>query len=1064
MGKGKASATWFGFGLIMAILMPRPDGLIESGPSNQPELVDLLKGARPVEGRMSELSYAPFPSSIAAEEKKRYMPIARTLVRESKTTTLPPLIRDSAIISLLYDADFGRGTSAAQQILERGVRLYPQDSRLLSALSAVYIAEGAIRPEYYIKALESARRAVNLDPQYCPALFNLALAQDYLFLPSAREAWLSYLKEEKGLAWKEEAQLHLERCSSPGFREKWEGVRRSIVSHSLRGDESAVFGFVSKYAHPARMYGEEELLYGWAKSISDAKEEEAHNALVVARSIGSALSFESHDSMLSEEVALIEAVPTRSDVFYKLVKGHLEFGIGLQFYQRRDAASAKNHFGNAYDDLKYAGSPFALWARFYFAACDYFEGRYGNARAIFASLEPQAARYKSLLGRVRWSLGLTVSVAEDFGASQSMYQSALAIFTELHEDDYIAILHSLISENLDLLGQQEAAWRERYDALRHSYELYDPLWLHNIYFLVADAARREGDVYSALYFQDAMVQLAYRLSVPGLACEARIERMKTLFKIGGDKREQEKLRDALRCTENLNNKALAERFLAEILLAKGEWLISRNPNEAIQPLTEALRFYQRKGYIPRQLEASMARARAYTEEGSWALAQLDIDTALREIEEQRLKLSYEPLRDSYLGASKLVFNEMLRFQIKSGKDPEEAFRTSELSRARTLVDYLSSKREIYRPISNRKSETIMSVVDIQRSLPPNTVIVEYGVLDEALIIWIIRSDGFWTKSVAIAKEPLEAIIANLRRESESTGARRDTQALREILSDLFDVLVLPAKDLILQGESVVFVPDGVLYSVPFSALFSRGEGAYFIQGNAVITCPSATSFIQLSLARGLRRKGQVNALILGNPTYSKSLLPDLSRLNGAEQEAIFLASLYKGSQLLLEGDATKEAFLRLGSMSEIVHFGGHAITGVSGDPSLLFSPSKANGGWKSISLQSWEVARAKWRRTKLVVLGGCGTAGGRRSSEGEALMARAFLSTGVLTVIVTVWPIDDVPASELLSIFHGKIREGEDPVKALRLAQLSLLQSDRFNSPIDWAGFQVTGSGLLWSN
>ena len=81
-------------------------------------------------------------------------------------------------------------------------------------------------------------------------------------------------------------------------------------------------------------------------------------------------------------------------------------------------------------------------------------------------------------------------------------------------------------------------------------------------------------------------------------------------------------------------------------------------------------------------------------------------------------------------------------------------------------------------------------------------------------------------------------------------------------------------------------------------------------------------------------------------------------------------------------------------------------------------------------------------------------------SEGVTSLARAFLAAGVPTVAASLWSVDDRPTAVLFDAFHRYLWNGEDPVDALRSAQLGMLRggnpADR--SPRAWAAFEVIGA------
>ena len=76
-------------------------------------------------------------------------------------------------------------------------------------------------------------------------------------------------------------------------------------------------------------------------------------------------------------------------------------------------------------------------------------------------------------------------------------------------------------------------------------------------------------------------------------------------------------------------------------------------------------------------------------------------------------------------------------------------------------------------------------------------------------------------------------------------------------------------------------------------------------------------------------------------------------------------------------------------------------------------------------------------------------------------LSRSFLASGVPAVIASLWDVSDAASLRLLTELHRRLRSGEDPVAALRSAQLAQLADPSIvgGRPRSWAAFQVVGSG-----
>jgi CHAT domain-containing protein len=105
-------------------------------------------------------------------------------------------------------------------------------------------------------------------------------------------------------------------------------------------------------------------------------------------------------------------------------------------------------------------------------------------------------------------------------------------------------------------------------------------------------------------------------------------------------------------------------------------------------------------------------------------------------------------------------------------------------------------------------------------------------------------------------------------------------------------------------------------------------------------------------------------------------------------------------------------------------------------------------------LYAHEIHDLDLRRLGLVVLAACGSAQGAEAGGGTSL-ARAFLAAGAGPVVATLWRIDDREAAALFDVFYQRLRAGDDPVAALRAAQVDSIANGAPASV--WGAFTISG-------
>jgi CHAT domain-containing protein len=182
-------------------------------------------------------------------------------------------------------------------------------------------------------------------------------------------------------------------------------------------------------------------------------------------------------------------------------------------------------------------------------------------------------------------------------------------------------------------------------------------------------------------------------------------------------------------------------------------------------------------------------------------------------------------------------------------------------------------------------------------------------------------------------------------------------------------------------------------------------------------------------------------------------------LPAAAAEAARLAA-FTGAVPLVGKAASKSSFLAAAPSAEWIHFAGHAVIDSRNTLlSKLVLAADPDGG--SGALTAREIYALNLRKTRLVVLAACDTGNEYvPGSEGATSLARAFLVSGVPTVVASLWAVDDRPTATLFTAFHRNLTAGDDPMKALRKAQLALLRGgdEAERSPAAWGAFEVIGA------
>lgn len=310
------------------------------------------------------------------------------------------------------------------------------------------------------------------------------------------------------------------------------------------------------------------------------------------------------------------------------------------------------------------------------------------------------------------------------------------------------------------------------------------------------------------------------------------------------------------------------------------------------------------------------------------------------------------------------------------------------------------------------------------------------------------------------KGPLRHLIEMARAEITTGKTPKEIKSPSRLLSSvLLDPIrqFLPKED----GALVTFVPQQGLFLVPFSALPDE-KGTYLIEKYTLGLTPSIDL---LRLAKEQRQAveeaGLKDFLLVGNPTMpGYQSRPDrrassLSPLPGAEKEVKFLGNILH-SQPIIGDNATEAAIASKMEKARFLHFATHGLLeseNVYSDAflsALAFAPGGGEDGFLTVK----ETARMKLR-AELAVLSACDTGRGRLSGDGVIGLSRGFMTAGVPSVIVSLWPVSDDATAELMGHYYQALLKGEPKAASLRSAILAT--KAKYPKPSLWAPFVLYG-------
>jgi CHAT domain-containing protein len=248
-------------------------------------------------------------------------------------------------------------------------------------------------------------------------------------------------------------------------------------------------------------------------------------------------------------------------------------------------------------------------------------------------------------------------------------------------------------------------------------------------------------------------------------------------------------------------------------------------------------------------------------------------------------------------------------------------------------------------------------------------------------------------------------------------------------------------------DTLVFVPDGALLSVPMAALHDGSR--FLVERYPVAITPS----LRLTDPRPLDR-AHLRPLLAG----VSHAVDDQPPLPYVPDELRGVQEVYGGTVLLDEDFKLDEldAALRRAPYN-VVHIATHGLFDERAEDSYLY----LSDGRMSMDRLERAVDVFRYRDTplELLTLSACETAKGtERAALGLAGMA---VKAGARSVVGTLWKVQDASASALVIDFYSELaRPGTSRAVALATAQRELLADRKFAHPFHWAGFVLVGNWL----
>jgi CHAT domain-containing protein len=408
----------------------------------------------------------------------------------------------------------------------------------------------------------------------------------------------------------------------------------------------------------------------------------------------------------------------------------------------------------------------------------------------------------------------------------------------------------------------------------------------------------------------------------------------------------------------------------------------------------------------------------------------------------------------------------------------------------TQLDQLKARIRVTSPrYADLKYPEPLNLQQIQQQvLDDNTLLLEYSLGEDRSYLWAVTKNSITSYELPKRRE-IEAAAQTFRQSLTPNSAANLETGL-----PLSQMLLAPVVNQ-LGNKRLLIVGDGALQSVPFAALpIPSSPTTPLLVQNEIITLPSASTVAIQRRQLQNRSTAAKKLAVIADPIFALNdsrfsttpqQIPEtltnsaltraarnlglgdsakvLDRLQYTGTEAKKILALVPAAQHLqaLDFNASRTTATDPNlAQYQIIHLATHGLL----DPinpelsgivlSLYDQKGKSQDGF----LRLHDIFNLNLP-AELVVLSACETGLGKDvRGEGLVGLTRGFMYAGSRRVVVSLWSVHDVATSEVMAKFYQKmLQEGQNPVSALRAAQLEMWKSQQWQAPYYWAAFTIQG-------
>lgn len=381
--------------------------------------------------------------------------------------------------------------------------------------------------------------------------------------------------------------------------------------------------------------------------------------------------------------------------------------------------------------------------------------------------------------------------------------------------------------------------------------------------------------------------------------------------------------------------------------------------------------------------------------------------------------------------------------------------------------------------------SVISIQQIQKKLKPNDALIEYVKTDSLLTIFTITPDTFTVinnKVDSTFTNAIDELHQSVLAKEFANYTLNDYNNFCQQSYFLYQTLIQPIKKLI-DKKNLIIIPDNeigyisfdiLIDSIPHSNRFSFKTLPYLIKEHAISYAPGAT----ILFYERADKKQASKKLLAFAPSYDtpnleaedliyRNTLTNSGRnsrdlllpIPGVKEEIDNISKVIHANKFM-DKQATELNFKKNASQYSILHLAMHALVNQTNPWFSKMVFYQNNDSIEDGLLNTYELLNMNLSAS-MAVLSACNTGYGKiRPGEGIQSLALGFLYSGIPSVIMTLWNIEDNSSQQLMTGFYRELSNDLTKDQALRQAKLTFLeQSDNIRAhPHYWSAYVCFGN------